>query len=402
MEFYNGVRGRKKVEAICRAIEASGGVIIRKSDDNVAPFLFDVKTFDGQELSLVCYAFTANKYTQRGRPANEHRFQVKYGSSFDRSHSLYIDPDRKIITLMFGIHEQLDLFVGVDPEMHNPTWFSSSIEFKEENLLKSIQDGWHGWERERVIGGKRRVDIQEDLRTEIVLGFRPEYFLNFALFERTATEMDPGERLLFIDRVGECLKNNYSPAALLTELPEKESLNIGINHPLLDQLNLSVAELLSLIDDRFRLASAIRGGAAEFHLEKQLHSIDGISKIERLDKDGQPDFKFIYKDTEFSIECKNVLRRISGDHPRVDFQKTRASKSNPCSRYYEVGHFDILAACLHPVHGKWEFMFTSTNNLELHKECPKRFSPRVNVNNRSDSWSEDLKKILENIITLRS
>src|SRR5690606_16980974 len=61
--------------------------------------------------------------------------------------------------------------------LHNPTWFSSSIEFKERDVRKALKQGWHSWERERVPNGRRRVLPQESLTTEALLAFTPEHFL---------------------------------------------------------------------------------------------------------------------------------------------------------------------------------------------------------------------------------
>jgi len=79
MERYEGVRGQQRVEAIAAAIEASGGKVVRAPSPSVAPFEFEVQFPDGKQLKLVCYAFTANKYDQKGRPLDEHRLQVKVG-----------------------------------------------------------------------------------------------------------------------------------------------------------------------------------------------------------------------------------------------------------------------------------------------------------------------------------
>lgn len=64
----------------------------------------------------------------------------------------------------------------------------------------------------------------------------------------------------------------------------------------------------------------------------------------------KPDFSVRYRGSEpILIECKNVLRQTLADGTiKVDFQKTRASKGDPCSRFYKASDFQVLAACLHP------------------------------------------------------
>lgn len=132
---YEGVRADENVAAIIAAIELSGATILKAADPHIAPFEFVVRAPNGERLEIVCYAFTANKYKQRKRPDGEHRFQVKYGSDFKNAHTIYFDPERRRVTLMFGVHHELGVFIAVDPLMHSPTWFSRSVAAKEHLLL---------------------------------------------------------------------------------------------------------------------------------------------------------------------------------------------------------------------------------------------------------------------------
>ena len=101
----------------------------------------------------------------------------------------------------------------------------------------------------------------------------------------------------------------------------------------------------------------------------------------RLDEDGQPDLRVRYRGrAPVLIECKNVLRNVSADgSARLDFQRTRASKADPCSRYYRSSEFALLAACLHAVTERWEFMFAPTSRLPLHATCPGRLKSSIKV-----------------------
>ncbi len=131
MQRYT-VRRSEEVDWIKRALERSGATIVRAPDGRTAPFEFVIGTPSGEELELVCYAFYAKRYEQaegdRVRPENEHRFQIKYGNDLSGYHDVYIDPTGRKITLMFGVHIDLDLAIAVDPAMHNPTRFSVSVE----------------------------------------------------------------------------------------------------------------------------------------------------------------------------------------------------------------------------------------------------------------------------------
>lgn len=381
MERYRGLRRHDIVAQLEAAVEASGGAVLSRADPAVAPFEITVRTASGERLELICYGFTANRYGQRGRPVDEHRFQIKYGSEFNRYHELYFDPSGRRVTLMFGAHLEADLFVAVDPRMHSPTWFSSSVEFKERELAAAAAKGWHGWERDRSDARRKRKRPEESLQTETVIAFRPDQFLRYVEFERVASGLDCGERLSLSDRFETGLLRGPDPRS-------------GRRHPLEGQFGLSARDILDVIGGAFRLSAAVRGGVAEYHLKEHLRGLAGISRVNQIGKDGQPDFEVEYRRSRFRIECKNVLARRQRDLPRVDFQKTRAARGFPCSRYYTPDQFHVLAACLHPLSGRWEFRFTSTRRLPEHKTCKSRLSPNVLV---TADWRDDVRVILAEV-----
>ena len=71
---------------------------------------------------------------------------------------------------------------------------------------------------------------------------------------------------------------------------------------------------------------------------------------------------------------------------KLDFQRTRASKEDPCSRYYRPSEFQVAAACLHPRTEAWEFRYSLTRRLDEHGKCPGRISNRVRIDER---WGAD-------------
>ena len=92
------------------------------------------------------------------------------------------------------------------------------------------------------------------------------------------------------------------------------------------------------------------------------------------------------------MECKNVLRKTTAHGlARVDFQRTRASKSDPCSRYYGASDFDVIAACLHAVTEKWEFKYVLPTHLDAHARCRNKLSNNVKVDDR---WSAEAVRVL--------
>jgi hypothetical protein len=103
--------------------------------------------------------------------------------------------------------------------------------------------------------------------------------------------------------------------------------------------------------------------------------------------------------SELTIECKNVLRKTDREGlARLDFQRTRAAKSDPCSRYYSPKDFDVVAACLHAVTERWEFQFAPTIRLDPHAKCPGKLSSNVHLDER---WSTDPLRVLRAAATLR-
>ena len=381
MERY-AVRRHELVEQISRGFRLSGGTIIREASPTSAPFEYEVRTADGEHLHLVCYAFTANQYRQQGRPDDEHRFQVKYGSDFSRYHELFLDPSRAVITLMFGVHDDLGLFVAVDPRMHNPTWFSRSVEFKTAELEAARATGWHGWERERSAARRKRLMPLENLQTEALIAFTPEHLLRFVDFEARTSGLDAGERL-------------YSSDLVQAQIAGSASASGRPRHPFEIRMGLTAPDIFDVIEGSFRLEAAVRGSVAEHHLQRHLEQLPSVRDIRRNTKDGPPDFEVRFRNRLVRIECKNVLRRSDPQLPRVDFQKTRASKQNPCSRYYSATQFEILAACLHPITGSWEFRFCETARLAPHRTCAGRLSERVVI--ERPTWSDQLTPMLEHL-----
>ena len=153
------------------------------------------------------------------------------------------------------------------------------------------------------------------------------------------------------------------------------------------EFELTTTEVLELIHSAPRLRMAVRGWVAEEHLTRALERDEGVSEVRRLEAEGGPDVQVIFQGVAVTIECKNVLRKTNASGlPRLDFQRTRASMKDPCSRYYAPTDFQIVAACLHAVTDRWEFRFRPTFELAPHPRCPDRLDHRVRVDAR---WTSD-------------
>jgi hypothetical protein len=414
-----GVRKKEDIlKFIAGAIELSGGKVVEAPSPNTAPFQFTVQMPSGEIVRLLCYAFFANRYQQRGRPPDEHRFQVKYGSDFKRYHHIHIASAPDSVTLMFGVHLEKGLFIAVDPAMHEVTWFSKSVEFKEHDLDAALVSGWHGWERERLLGGRRLKSVPSrdvgialellNAQDEALLAFTPDRFLKYVQIERVASGLPAGERLLIAEKLAP------TTLAAATASPPSGSRLLAVHetpatyrkrgpgkpiHPLETELGLSAAEILDLIDGAFRLKVAVRGNAAERHLHDYVTDLAGVTDVVAIDEDGRPDLdvEFRGRRKRALIECKTVGRRLVRGHPKVDFQKTRATQGEPCNRYYRASQFDILAACLHPVTEEWDFRFCTTRAMDPHPKCPDRLDHKVYV--EGDRWEDSLSELLDSATT---
>jgi hypothetical protein len=359
--------------------------ILYHSSPDEAPFRISFEAPDGERMGIVAYAFFANRKTTRNRPEDEHRFQVKYGPKTGELHPLWQDPLGLYTTLFFGINPERDFFVGADPSLHNPTRFFISIEFKESLVEVIEREGWHSWERQ----SHSREGLDEPL--EIMVGGKPEQFLRYVRFERSAQGLDSGHRALLADKLAELerLRPAETEVSALGTVEKAAGL-----HQVANEFQLSQVEILDLIESAPRLKMAVRGWVAEVHLVRHLRELPTITECLPLEEDGRPDVQVTLAGSRpIRIECKNILRRAYADgNLRIDFQRTRAAKGDPCSRYYAPDEFEVVAACLHPRTERWEFLYTLTRQMEPHNRCPGRLSNLARIDDR---WSRDAVSVLK-------
>jgi hypothetical protein len=374
------------IQFIREALEARGCTIHHMSAADRAPFHIILDMPGGERLGVLAYAFLANSKATKNRPADEHRFQIKYGGNLSGVIDVAVDPFGLTTTIFVGIDLERKVFVAADPLMNNPSPMSRSVEFKTENVEQVLAEGWYAWERDRreaKTTTRRAFELLPDIRTEILVGGRQERLLDLILFERVARGLDPGERHLIADK--------------FRELPGQQAAS-KISHRLLDELSIAPEALLDLISSASRLKMAVRGWVAETHLEAYLKGVKGITECVRLQGDGKPDMSLRWRYSKsILVECKNVLRTTyAGGIPKLDFQRTRAAKSDPCSRYYMPSDFQVVAACLHPVTEQWEFRFALTRELPKHGSCPGRIDNNIRVG--SGSFSSQIDAVLDRLI----
>lgn len=81
----------------------------------------------------------------------------------------------------------------------------------------------------------------------------------------------------------------------------------------------------------------------------------------------------------------------------IDFQRTRNSTSTEDgdtrrNRYYQLGEFDIVAACLFTRTKQWQFLYTSSNFVPRHQTYIDRHSNKLTIH--PNEWTSDLNNLL--------
>jgi hypothetical protein len=373
--FYRVQRTDREplVRFMVQALEGQGCRILYASEPTTAPFIITFETPSGERLGVVAYAFLATRTETKNRPPDERSFQVKYGKKLtNNTHAIWQDPFGLFTTVFVGISPERGYFIAADPEMHNPTKFFIRIEYKDGHAEDIKRDGWVAWERDRR-GHEEPV--------EVLVGGTAGHFLDLIKFERAAHCLDQGNRQLLAERP-QLFKG--IPAAL----PTPQALEEIAQHPLLGEFQLSATEVLDVIANARRLKMAVRGWVAEEKLRDTISKLKGITHCGKIDAEGGPDLEIRVRNGPLlTVECKNVLRVPNKNGiPRLDFQRTRASKKDPCSRFYAPTDFDVVAACLHARTEQWEFKYILPSNLGPHSKCTGKLTNNVLV---GDSWSAD-------------
>jgi hypothetical protein len=375
--IYDYVRRSEHHEFVQQAVERAGGRVLAASPPNQAPLFLGIEDDRGERLALCAYVFLANRRDIRNRPQDEHRLQIRYGDVNDaswrtQSHPVGFDPLSVDITLVLGAHLDRDLLIGLDPLTYNPLPLGISIFFKDAEIDEAVQEGWHVWERDNI-SGIRRANTRTELGVETVIAFAPERLLDYLRLERTAQSLHLDPPLRF--RAAE-------DAGAAQHAPE------GV-HALEREFSLTRDEILDIIRERPRLGMAVRGGVAERHLDKQFQADGNVVMIELGLQEGPPDF-FVTLDSgeKVTVECKNASPVTYADGtPKVETQKTRASKGDPKSRLYEPAQFDVVAACMYGPSRRWEFRYKRSDRLERDKTYPDRIAAIQRVDS---TWSTTL------------
>lgn len=375
-EVYR-VTGRADLHSYLQhAIEQSGGRVLYASDPGRAPVYLGVQVDSDERIGMLIYPFRITRNAIRNRPSDEVRGQLRYGSeeTWKREHPIGRDVAGVDVTLIVGVDLFDGVLLGLDANLWDPLPMGISFYAKDSEIEAAKKTGWHVWEKVNR-GGTKRAEARSPTNFETVVAFTPDRLIDYVRLERRATalRLDPPLRFAAAEAMSE--------RAVASEPPSP--------HVLEKQFALTGEQILDIIGGRNRLAVAVRGGVAEYHLERQLRTATDIASVDRLDVDAMHDFDVTIDDgRSLRVECKNASpKTTAAGEFKVEVQKTRASKGDPASRFYAADAFDVVAACLFSPTGKWQFRFGLTADMPRHKDFPDRLAPIQRV---TDEWADDL------------
>ena len=373
--LYERVQRRRHHAFIEEAVERSGGRVLFSGGPSAAPLFLGIEDDRGHRAGVCAYVFLANHVNTRNRPDDEHRLQVRYGDVNDSawraaSHPVGFDPLGVDVTIVVGVHPQADLIIGLDPLAYTPLPMGDSVEFKDAEIEDARRSGWHVWERDNI-SGARRPTPRTALGVETLVAFCPDRLLDYLRFERTAQalQLDPPLR--------------FRAAVDHTAAPDA-----GI-HALEREFSLSAEEILDIIRERPRVGMAVRGGVAERHLFTVLAVDPAVSDLQIGQQEGPPDlFATVRGVGTIAVECKNASPRLYADGtPKVETQKTRASKGDEKSRLYDPSQFDVVAACMYGPLKRWEFRYKRSEQLVRDRKHDDRIAAIQRIDG---SWADTL------------
>lgn len=375
---YERVRRGEDHGFVETAVEDSGGHVVFSSGPSSAPLFLGIEHPDGYRLGLTAYIFHANQVRTRNRPSDEHRAQIRYGNVNvaawrDEDHALGFDPAGVDLTAVLVANPDTGVLIGLDPFAYDPLPLGNSIYFKDADIAATRASSWRVWER-NTYESKRRGSTEPGLET--IVAFTPERLLDFLAVERQA----------------QTLRLDHALRYRVAERAAEERIGSEL-HELERAFDLSAHDLLDIIGERGRLAMAVRGGVAEHHLGRVLRDDPNVAEAEVGHQEGPPDYWVKMSDgTPVTVECKNASPRLYADGtPKVEVQKTRASQSDPASRFYTPASFDVIAACMYGPTKGWTFLFRRSDRLAPHGEHEGRIAPLQRI---GDEWAPTLTEAL--------
>jgi hypothetical protein len=379
--IYQVARRADLIEFLLESVRRSGGTVLYASVPTRVPVYLGLQDRDRQRLGLLIYPFRMKRVHTRNRPSDEIRGQLRYGAERSwaaKDHAVARDIAGVDTTLLLGLDPEEEFIVGLDPALYDPLPLGISVYAKDQHAEQVRQQGWTVWERVNR-AGSRRVAPRGPEGLETLVGLGPHRLLDYARFERNASDLGLDPPLRYAAAVDAASERRRTPNAE--------------QHRLEQSFGLTAREILDIIHSRMRLEVAVKGGVAEHHLGRLLRADPAVASVAGLDRDGQPDFEVQMRDGRtVRVECKNVSpeRYANGDF-KVEVQKTRATSGDRAGRLYRPSQFDVVAACLYSPTRRWDFRFIRSSMLARHPTHGDRLAATHRVDVR---WTESLEGAL--------
>jgi hypothetical protein len=171
-------------------------------------------------------------------------------------------------------------------------------------------------------------------------------------------------------------------------------------HPLEEKLNAPAEDIMDAVLNGFRAIVDVKGKLAELYMYRSLENLRRAGVVEAVkwhDQDGQADFEIVYRGHTYRLECKNIRSpKRPTDLTRVEMQKTRNARDGTNTRGYRFGDFDLIGVCLFNRTGRWNFLYTTCQEMEPRENDRSCLKVMQAVPESPDArWTEDLKDALD-------
>ncbi|MBZ0203078.1 MAG: HNH endonuclease [Ignavibacteria bacterium] len=151
---------KQLIEIVSNSIEECGWNVLFLNNEDP----YEIYVYSGDrnlKLRIIIYNITHGGKT---RSEDEYRIQIKETT---------IDEKVNFVTLLLGYYDALEVYAGFDIEKHKNAAYSASTQIKKEALDNAY---------------KNRFSIYNNSKDEIVVAFRPEFFMEYVLNRRQLHE----------------------------------------------------------------------------------------------------------------------------------------------------------------------------------------------------------------------
>jgi hypothetical protein len=154
-------------------------------------------------------------------------------------------------------------------------------------------------------------------------------------------------------------------------------MKVGQRESILKKWDLTEDELTEIISENPSMRGLMLGYVAEYKLRKMYFGdqrFSNVIKYNNHDRNKKGDLMVVYKDKEFTIECKSLQTNTIQKSDKGFFAKYQCDASDQRKVTFSdgsqiettcllVGEFDIIAVNLFALEEKWRFAFALNYDL---------------------------------------